>query len=219
VSTAPRRRRGPGRPRSPLDPQHLLAVAQAAFARSGYAGTSLSTIARQVGVSKAAVLHHFPSKQALYFAALARVVEDLGTFIAQARSDSPDPFRRLDHLGTVITRYLAAHVDATRLLVTELVLGGPFARGPGRPFIQGTLATTAAFLADGMAAGAFQRVDPRQLALSIASLHLLYFAIAEPAGELLGGDVRSPGLLRARIRALLPQVRAMCRGDGERPTR
>jgi AcrR family transcriptional regulator len=214
VITAPRRRRRPGRPRSPIDPKHLLAVAQAAFARSGYAGTSLSTIARHVGVSKAAVLHHYPSKQALYFAAVTAVVEDLATFILRARGDSPDPLQRLDQLGASITRYLASHGDATRLLVTEMVLGGPFARGPGRHFIQQTLATTAAFLQEGMTAGAFRRADPQQLAISIAAMHILYFSMADDiAREFFGGDVRSAKLLRVRSRELLAQVRAICKAE------
>lgn len=220
MSPAPRRRRRPGRPRSPLDPRHLLAVAQAAFARSGYAGTSLSTIAREVGVSKAAVLHHYHSKQALYFAAVTAVVEDLAAFIVRARSDSPDPLQRLDQLGAGITSYLAAHVDATRLLIAELVLGGPFARGPGRPFIQRTLTATAAFLAEGMEAGAFRRADPRQLAMSIAAMHVLYFAVADDVTrEFFGGDVRAPRLLRARTRELLAQVRAVCGGEASRKGR
>jgi len=212
VNTPPRRRRRPGRPRSPIDPKHLLAVAQAAFARSGYAGTSLSTIARQVGVSKAAVLHHYPSKQALYFAAVTAVVEDLGAFILRARSDSPDAVQRLDQLGAAVTRYLATHGEAARLLVIEL-LGGPFARGPGRPFIQGTLAAIAAFLADGMSRGAFARGDAQQLAISISAMHLFYFAMADVVGEFLGADVRSPRMLRARTNALLAQVRAVCKGE------
>lgn len=49
----------------------ILADATALFARDGYADTSLREIAEQVGVSKSALLHHYPSKDALLRAVLA----------------------------------------------------------------------------------------------------------------------------------------------------
>lgn len=45
--------------------------AAALFARHGYANTSLQRIADAVGYSKAGLLHHFPTKEAIYRAAVA----------------------------------------------------------------------------------------------------------------------------------------------------
>ena len=189
----------------------------------GFDGTSLATVARRAGISKAAVLHHFPSKEALYVAALGRVVDDLAAFIAGARAADTAPEARLDHLarldrlGLEITRYLGAHPDGTRLLVMELLAGGPFARGPGRAFIRATMELTAAFLRDGMTAGAFAQADPRQLAVSIASMHLTYFGMARSLADFLGGDPLSPRMLAARGRAVVAEVRALCRGGAAPP--
>lgn len=48
----------------------ILSDATALFARDGYADTSLREIAERVGVSKSALLHHYPSKDALLRAVL-----------------------------------------------------------------------------------------------------------------------------------------------------
>ncbi|PZA08750.1 MULTISPECIES: TetR/AcrR family transcriptional regulator [unclassified Meiothermus] len=54
----------------------LLERAKAAFAERGYAATSLEVLARGLGLSKAAVYHHFPSKRALLKALLEEALEE-----------------------------------------------------------------------------------------------------------------------------------------------
>ena len=49
--------------------EHIVDHAAALFAQRGFATTSLQAIADAVGYSKAGLLHHFPSKDALYAAA------------------------------------------------------------------------------------------------------------------------------------------------------
>lgn len=49
----------------------ILDRAAALFARHGFEQTSLKAVADAVGLSKAGLLHHFPSKEALYDATLA----------------------------------------------------------------------------------------------------------------------------------------------------
>lgn len=69
-------RRGPGRPPADapvLRRDDLLAAAAAAFAQ-GYAATSVRALARELGVSQAAVQHHAPTKQDLLFAVIDEVV-------------------------------------------------------------------------------------------------------------------------------------------------
>ena len=51
--------------------ERILEVALGLFERQGYAGTSLRDISDQLGVTKAALYYHFPSKEALLDAVLA----------------------------------------------------------------------------------------------------------------------------------------------------
>lgn len=58
-------------PRGDAAPERLVASALRLFARHGVAGTSLQMIADDLGVTKAAVYHHFRTKDAVVHAALA----------------------------------------------------------------------------------------------------------------------------------------------------
>lgn len=61
-ATARRRRNRAGDERREL----VLRAAVDQFGRFGYAGTSIATIARAAGITDSGVLHHFPTKLALY---------------------------------------------------------------------------------------------------------------------------------------------------------
>jgi len=58
----------PRQPKVGVD-ERILDAAAALFARHGFEQTSLKSLADAVGLSKAGLLHHFPSKDALFEAA------------------------------------------------------------------------------------------------------------------------------------------------------
>lgn len=66
--------RGVGRPPAGAEDKRarILAEAVGLFAAHGYAGTSLAEIARAAEISKAGLLHHFPSKETLFAEVLER---------------------------------------------------------------------------------------------------------------------------------------------------
>lgn len=201
--------RKPGRPAQPITRDELLAIARRAFAQRGYAGASLNSIADAAGLRKASLYHHFPEKRALYGAVLEQVVGDLSALLSEARLDEGDFAERLDRLGALIVDYFGEQPDAARLLTREVVGDGVFATGEGSTGMQIALATSAAFLQAGMDAGAFRRQDPRQLTVSIAGVHLLYFGAADVVSPFIGGDVREPSRVVDRREAVLDQVRRL----------
>lgn len=74
----------------------IIEVARRLFARHGYRGTSLSMIAAEVNVSKAALYHHFPNKDELYRRVIVTGMENLFVFVdKRVQIVGDDPKERL----------------------------------------------------------------------------------------------------------------------------
>jgi AcrR family transcriptional regulator len=97
----------------------LLGVARRLFARDGYRGASMESIAEAAGVTKPVLYQHFSSKRALYSALLAndlgRLTQELETAFSQAE-DNEERLRR--GFGAYLD-FVDRHEDAFRLLFTE----------------------------------------------------------------------------------------------------
>ena len=52
----------------------LLSIAASRFAAEGFAGVSMRSIGRDAGITQAAIYHHFPNKEALYYAAVEHLL-------------------------------------------------------------------------------------------------------------------------------------------------
>jgi AcrR family transcriptional regulator len=97
----------------------LLGVARRLFARDGYRGASMESIAEAAGVTKPVLYQHFSSKRALYSALLAgelgRLTQELEAAFSQAGSNS----ERLRQGFGAYLEFVDRHEDAFRLLFTE----------------------------------------------------------------------------------------------------
>src|SRR5690348_7027527 len=85
--------------RAPDSRQRFIDVAVRLFARHSFAGTSLQMIAAELGVTKAAVYHHFHTREDLLAAVVEPLVAELQTIIEAAEAHR-SPHARAEHLLT-----------------------------------------------------------------------------------------------------------------------
>lgn len=205
-----RKRRGPGRPSEPIEVRAIVDAARGEIARRGYDAVSLREVADRVGVSKAALYYHFPTKAELYDAVLEEDAAAMVELVSAARLDEGSFAERLDRLGALTCDYLGDRPAVARLFLRELVGHGPYLSGAGARRVSEILELTASFLQAGDDAGELQVEDARQLAVSIAGVHLFAFAAADFVSPFLGGDLCSGSGHAARRIAVLAQVRRLC---------
>jgi len=93
------------------------------FAQLGYAGVSMRDISKAVGISGAALYHHYPDKQSMYIAAMGHAFVDKASTIKATLDNSNEPINRLVNFVTNITKQLAKDPDFRALLHRELLDG------------------------------------------------------------------------------------------------
>ncbi|TBO60096.1 TetR family transcriptional regulator [Streptomyces kasugaensis] len=135
----------------------------------GYPAASLSAIAERAGLSKAAVLYHFTSKDNLTRAALDRVLEQFGAYVTERVARAADPKDAIVAYVRAMIGYQQANRRQVRV-ITEMLLddhGGTRLKTPGAHDTHERWQTLAALLADGQRAGVLREFDPQTLALAI----------------------------------------------------
>ncbi|MFD0415585.1 TetR/AcrR family transcriptional regulator [Streptomyces sp. NPDC127108] len=135
----------------------------------GYPATSLSAIAEQAGLSKAAVLYHFSSKDNLTRAALDHVLEDFTAYVGERVAAEADPRAAVIAYVRAMIGYQQAHRRHVRV-ITEMLLddhGGTRLKTPGGHDTAGRWQTLADLLAAGQRAGSFRPFDVRTVSLAV----------------------------------------------------
>ena len=75
--------------------RELLATATRLFAARGYEDTSIEAVLQETGVSRGALYHHFPSKEALFEAVLEELEGTIARDVAAAAGELEDPVEML----------------------------------------------------------------------------------------------------------------------------
>jgi AcrR family transcriptional regulator len=96
----------------------VIEVATRLFAEQGYDGTSIEAVQEASGVSRGSLYHHFPGKEALFWAVLENVGARVGQQGADVARDAPDPVAALRAGGLAWIR-MAGDQDVRQIMLID----------------------------------------------------------------------------------------------------
>lgn len=93
----------------------LLEATVELLVEKGYAGTTTTLVSERAGVSRGAQLHHFPTKDALVFAAVAELSARRGDDLRAAASSLPEGRDRVHAVVAMLAEHFTSPVFAAAL--------------------------------------------------------------------------------------------------------
>lgn len=105
--------------------EKILNEAIALFAQKGYAGLSMRQLAQEVGISVAAIYHHFPDKQSLYVEATRHAFSGKELVFAQVWATDCPPEEKLKKFVLALISVMSRDTDFCRLIQREIMEADP----------------------------------------------------------------------------------------------
>lgn len=188
--------------------ERIIETAEALFRRLGYAKTTVADIASELRMSPANVYRFFPSKTAIVQAICQRCLNELDEkvwTIARSRAPASDRLERLEL--EVFTYHKENLLEEQK--VNDIVLVAMEESWDAIMAHKEVVRTAVELiLRDGIEAGEFERVDPREtsaliMRAYIAFCHPVLIAQGLQEGNDLESEARS--LIRFLLRAITPR--------------
>lgn len=174
------------------------------FAKAGYAGVSMRKIANAVGITQAALYHHFPDKQSLYVAAMSHAFADKAEGVTRALQNNGTPTERLARFIGNFAQLIASDPDFRALFQRELLDGDEERLKVVADKVFGRTFQAMTELAKELAPDC----DPHLLAISLAGLVMFHFETAPVRRFLPGGLAKhdNPEVIARHVLRLITQA-------------
>ncbi|WXL26766.1 TetR/AcrR family transcriptional regulator [Ectopseudomonas mendocina] len=163
----------------------IIKAAEEEFARHGFKGTSMNTIAQNVGLPKANLHYYFGNKLDLYKAVLLNILKLWDTSFDSVTAED-DPYEALSTYICAKMEHARRHPKASRIYAMEVISGGEIlATMLGqdyRNWFQGRVAVFEAW----QKAGKMDPIDPTHLIFMLWSSTQHYADFASQIGRVTG---------------------------------
>jgi TetR/AcrR family transcriptional regulator len=188
---------------NPATARRILAAAERHFAAQGMAGARTDEIAADAHANKAMLYYYFGNKRRLHRAVLENLFRQLSKVVYSPPAPDAPPRDRLRAWVNGYFDFLVTHPNYPRLVQREAMDATPKIEWIARDYFQPFFKHLTGLIADGVSAGEFREVDPRQTAFTMLGATAFYFASAPVMRSIVGHDLLAANALEARRLALL----------------
>lgn len=188
----------------------ILDVAEALFARRGYAGVGLRELAETSGLSKSALFHHFRSKDQLYFEVHLRAMRQIRERFDAVLARPVSPREQIEAWLADLIDCLAEHPTVPRLLLRS-IFEKEDAVLPEAEAVEAMLGSILGdaeqLLRRGMEAGQVRAVSAPHTLQTVIGATVYHFASGEVGESILGRSLFSAEEVATRKRELVALLR------------
>ena len=188
----------------------ILSAAEKVFARAGFAGATMAAIAEASGLPKANLHYYFGSKEVLYRAVLARILNDwlVPTDCITAQAEPKAALEQYIRAKMALTEQ---RPDGSKVFANELLHGAPVVSALLRTDLRELVQKKAAVVQAWVDAGRMAPVDSVHLFFTIWAATQTYADFDVQVCAVLGSDALDPA---DRTRATEHVVSLLLRGCG-----
>ncbi|MHA7772845.1 TetR family transcriptional regulator C-terminal domain-containing protein [Roseibium sp. M-1] len=172
----------------------ILEAALGEFSRKGFSGATVERIAADAGMSKSNLLYYFSSKEAIYNATLAHILE---VWLAPLKTLNPkgEPAQELSAYIRQKIEMSATFPEASRLFANEVMQGAPQILPVLETDLKRLVAEKCQVIEDWIEAGKMRRVDPVHLIFTIWATTQHYADFQVQIRALTGRDLSDAAFL------------------------